>query len=597
MLDESELPRLSAPTHPSEMLTGSQSAHSGDRRRRQLLCALAAVLILVSLGRIASTYKILSQFCDEPYHVASGLEWWQNRSYHIAEQPPLSHIFNAALLYFHGVRVADFSEAFAAGNTALTAAGEYGANLTRARLGTLPFWIAACLLVFVIGSRLYNMPAGLLSLLFLSTLPPLLGFAGVAYTDMALAMGVLLFAWRWMEFAVRPDRKRALWLGVSIGVAVGSKYSAIPYIMLTPILTALAFWGRKPSLPSRAAALLGARLTLYVVLSAFLVIWASFRFSVRPISEAPGRPHQAVDRLLGHSGLLRRAAYLSLESPLPLTELVHGVRQVIQHAKAGHTAYNFGKVRRTGTLYYFPVLLVVTIPVGLIILAALGSFPSNRKLARQPALLWQSLYAVPVAAFLVNVTSSINIGYRHNLAVYPFVCLLAAAGCLRLWRSLRFQRVARLLATALVTQCLVSSAMAHPNYSSFFNFLAGAHPEEICMSSREQGDVWRLAARLRELRADHVCVALGSPLPLNDLGLPPHTVLQRNVPCTGWVAVNLYRARIDTEDPEAPTSGLEWLQAYQPQEQVGTTIRIYKVPEGALHRQPFSGGGAATLHR
>lgn len=211
--------------------------------------------------------------------------------------------------------------------------------------------------------------------------------------------------------------------------------------------------------------------------------------------------------------------------------------------------------------------------MGLLVLSVLGAFSLKRAAVGEDALTHWAIFAVPAAVLLVNAFSSINIGFRHGLALYPFVCLVGAVGCAGLWKRRRLREGARLLAVALLGQHLVSSALAHPDYATYFNFLAGSKPEEICAMSRQGGDEWRLASRLRELGAQHVCLALGPPLPLDVLGLPPYTLVNRDTPCQGWVAVGQNRYFIDLGHPGP---GLGWLAPYQPVERIGSSILLYR---------------------
>lgn len=556
---------------------------SDARRRTRLAYVVVAALILLSVGRVVSTYHVFSQVWDEPYHIASGLEWWQNGVYHLAvEQPPLSHIAVSALLYFRGVRVSHFEDPWRDGNASLTAFGRYAENLSCARLGTLPFWIMSCLLVFVIGRRLYGNATALVALLLFSTLPPALGFAGLAYTDMALVAGMLFFAWRWVAFTDEPGLRNGVWLGVSVSFALLSKYSAIPYIGLAAAFTAAAaIRGKKIEWPRPATLLRAAPVLLCIGVTAFLCMWACFRFSVEPIAPNAGQAHPGLDRRLGQSGLLHRVAYLALDTPVPLAELARGVAQLGVHAKEGHLTYTFGKVRRMGTSYYYPVLLVLTIPVGLVVLLGWGGLNLRRASGGGSPFAHPALFSVPVAVLLVNLFSSINIGFRHNLPVYPFVCLVGAVSILE-WRRPRFRTGRRLLLVVLVAQHLVSSALAHPDYATYFNFLAGSTPEEICVFSRLGGDEWRLASRLKQLGARHVCLGLDHPLPLDDLGLPPYAPLTRNVPCEGWVAVDIYRYRLDRNNrPDPSDTGLGWLASYRRLERIGSSILLYRIPKSS----------------
>jgi 4-amino-4-deoxy-L-arabinose transferase-like glycosyltransferase len=385
-------------------MKGVETIVSAGRGRAWPMYAAVAALILLSVGRVISTYGVFSQMWDEPSHIACGLEWWQNGVYHLEPQhPPLARIFVSAPLYFAGVRVSRFEDLHRDGNAALTAFGHYAGNLARARSGALPFWIMSCLLVFAIGRRLYGGAAALLALLLFSTLPPALGYAGFAYTDMALVAGMLFFAWRWAAFTGKPGLRNGFPLGAAAAFALLGKYSAIPYIGVTVALTAfMAIREKRIPLPRGAALLRAGAVALCIGLTVFFCMWACFRFSLEPVSADAGHAHPAVDRRVGQSGLAHRLAYLALDTPVPLTEVYRGVKEVYEHGKAGHWAYNFGKVRRNGTVYYFPALLVLTIPAGLIGLSILGGLNLRRATDGGSAPMHQALLAVPAAVLLVN---------------------------------------------------------------------------------------------------------------------------------------------------------------------------------------------------
>ena len=542
--------------------------------------ALVTLMILLSAGRIVSTYRTFSEQEDEPPHIADGLDWWQPglRIASPPEHPPLARIFIAAPLHFQGIRYQSFINQSFAGNTALLTGGRFAENLAWVRLGNLPFWILACIFLFAVARLTWGEAPALLALLFFSTLPPALGIAGWAYTDMALVAGMLFFAWRWVAVIDRPNVANGCWLGVSIGFAVMSKYSAIPYIVLATGFTALLAIRERGtfSLPARATWNRAGALLLWVMLTAFLFSWACFRFTVEPTSAKP--THASVDKRLGSTGVLHQMADTALATPLPLAGMIRGLAQLVRHAGNGQVVYNLGAIRRKGTLYYFPILLAVTIPVGLLALMIWGGL-SLRRVPHGAGIDFrrQVLLTIPAAILSVNLFSSINFGYRHNLAFYPFVCLVAGIGVVYWWS--RGQTWMRALVMLLVGQHLVSSAMAHPDYASFFNFLAGRHPERICLASIGGGDEYRLAARLKQLNAAHVCLGLMHDVPLDALGLPPYTLLKRNLPCEGLVAVALRPYYFDPESPEPGDTGLAWLHAYEPAERIGSSILLFRVPE------------------
>jgi hypothetical protein len=145
----------------------------------------------------------------------------------------------------------------------------------------------------------------------------------------------------------------------------------------------------------------------------------------------------------------------------------------------------------------------------------------------------------------------------------------------------------------------VSSFRAHSDYISYFNELAGRNPDRILVAGCDLDcgqDVFRLAHWLRERQISHLSVAMWSSADLSRMGLPEFEVLQPFHPVTGWVAVSLRSARLgDVFHKSYPPGALAWLDAYQPVDQVGKTIRIYYIAENARSIPPEA-SATAPLH-
>jgi hypothetical protein len=82
-----------------------------------------------------------------------------------------------------------------------------------------------------------------------------------------------------------------------------------------------------------------------------------------------------------------------------------------------------------GWWYFFPVALAVKTPLGLLILTLIGFaafFRAKRPLWLPPALL--------LAILLICMPSTLNIGVRYVLPLYPMMALTAAIGTVYLFR-------------------------------------------------------------------------------------------------------------------------------------------------------------------
>src|SRR6185312_4562806 len=140
------------------------------------LTALCAVLIGVALARVVATYPVFNQTWDEASHIAGGMEWLDRGSYtYEPMHTPLPRVMAALGPYLSGARSQGDRNRDIEGNRILHSLGTYDRTLTLARMGILPFFVLAAVIVVLWGSRLYGWDAALWALLLFTTLPPILG--------------------------------------------------------------------------------------------------------------------------------------------------------------------------------------------------------------------------------------------------------------------------------------------------------------------------------------------------------------------------------------------------------------------------------------
>jgi hypothetical protein len=536
---------------------------------------LVATCLALGVARIVATYHVFNQTWDEPAHVAAGMQWLDRGRYTYEPlHPPLARVMEALGPRLAGIRSAGQTNVWLEGNAILHAGGRYDRNLALARLGVLPFFLLATLVVCAWAWRLGGAPAAVSAVLLFTTLPPVLAHAGIATTDMAVTATIALAALcliRWLE---QPTRGRSLALGAALGLALLSKLSALLFLPAAGIAIALSRrqqhapeTGPRPR-PSRTTML---RLTYAATL---LTIWAGYRFSVGPLI-APAVPAVPAGASAPPPALDRVA-----HAPVfPAPALFEGLGQLAAKNRAGHKSYLLGEVRTTGWWYFFPVALAVKTPLPFLLLVAAGLAASwrgysgaDRRRQLEPA-------AIAFAILLVCLPSRINIGLRHVLPMYPFLAVVAGLGAVALWRARRAVRTARALAVLLVAWQVVASARTHPDYLAYFNELAGRHPERILVDSDldDGQDLKRLADTLRARRIPAVSLAYAGSATVAEHGLPPIHWLQPHRPVTGWVAASLYSLKLGSLDRPGHDDFV-WLERYRPVALVGRSIRLYYVP-------------------
>ena len=547
-----------------------------------------AVLLLAGIGaaRIVSTYSVFSQTTDEPAHLATGMEWLDRGTYTFEPlHPPLARVAIALGPYLSGLRLTGETHLWEQGNAILFAHNRYLHNLSLARLGVLPFFLLATFLVWYWGRVRYGDGPALVATLLFTTSPAVLAHAGLATTDMALTAtftAALMVFVSWLE---RPSYLRSIVLGLAVGLAILSKFSALVFLPACGLALIVWRWllerGPKKS-PVATDSFRLSRSLAVAALAMLLVIWAGYRFSISSVTDAAARPHPTIDHLFGTSGTLHNWAYSAAESPLiPAPALFRGLAALRGKEAMGHKGFLLGQIRLTGWWYFFPVALIVKTTLPFLILIGAGIFYLGESAWLERNWIAGAPVVAALALLLACMPSHINIGLRHILPIYPLLSLIGGIGACRLWTSDRPKYVGLAVVLILLAWQVTSSIRAHPDYLAYFNELAGQHPERILIDSDlDWGqDLLRLSPALQQRHVEEVSIAYaGSPdLDLHQFGLPPFRVLAPYEPTSGWIAISLLRLKMGGLG--FPDDGFWWLEAYKPVGLVGRSIRLYYVPE------------------
>lgn len=560
---------------------------------------LALALVMVGACVLAAgCWRVYSNTWDEPEHLAAGVELLDRGIYEYdTEHPPIGRLFMALGPYLAGAHSFDTPgpEGTREGVDILYSGDHYELYLTLARLGMLPFLLLLLFAVWLWGRALFDSPwAALFAVLFLATVPAVLGHGALASLDVAAAATILLALYtleRWLDCGTL---RAAALFGLAAGVAVGTKFSAIPFVGLALIVLALvhALLARQPPRVAHADVRAGTRagapalrawlsgLGIAIVAALLPLLLAYGPRAVNPEGVAR-RFNWAVAYLLQQRGLDHACGVLlqHLWLPRPFEDLVNGIVAVKAHNDTGHLAYLLGHTSLTGWWYFYLVALAVKTPIPLLLAGPLGLAGLAREGWRRREA-WRLAPAVLVITILVFASgfSRINIGIRHILVVYPFLALGAAWVLVRAWAALgaladrRLANAGTIAVLVLLGWQLSVLWSAYPDYLPYFNE-AVRHPEGVLVDSDlDWGqDLRRLEWRAQQLHIAHLNLAYRGTALLDREPLPPYTNLPPRQPATGWVAISQL-AR--TRNP----GDYAWLAAYTPVERVGKTIDLYHIP-------------------
>jgi len=570
-----------------------------------------ALLIGVGITRIISTYHVFNHTIDEGAHLACGIQWFQNLYTYDPKHTPIARISIALLPYLNGVRGYGNPSFWDEGVLVLSSGGHYWRNLTLARVGVLPYFVLGIVVIFLWTRRVYGYTTALIAAGIFSMLPVVLAHSAVATTDVPLTAFFVTAVYGFTRWLDAPNWRTAMGFGIATGLAISTKLSTVAFLPVTMagvLLLYLATRQRTSTLTDQGGGGSGlwnlrdvmASIAM-VTICAFLVIWAAYRFSHAPINEISPRPDKIAARVFGSSSSVARGVHvLTTKMQLPAPELLEGLRQLREINSSRPRSYLFGRVKRGGWWYFYPVAIAVKTPLAVLLLALIGAVWLSTNWLRTRSD-WQA--AVPIVAFLAPIViaapSKLDIGVRHVMPVFAFLSMLAAVGAVKLWNSRPARthdsqteaRMAlwggRAAVVILLAWFMVSSARAHPDYLSYFNELGGSNPANILViSDLDWGqDLARLATYLREHQVKHVSIAYDYPslFDTNALGFPETEPIQcRGATPSGWIAVEVRRARLY---PEC----YPWLSQQNLITTVGKTMLIYYAPE------PHTPGGTHAI--
>jgi hypothetical protein len=559
------------------------------------------LVIGIGVARIVSTYRIFSQTADEPAHIACGVELLQYRLYLMdVRHPPLARLAEALGPYLVGARLREpgHGDGNEAGNAILDTHHNYWENLTLARLGTLPFFILAGVVVWSWSNHLSGKWAALLSLMVFSLLPPVLAHSGLATNDMAAAATLCLALYCFVLWVENPTWRAAARLGVGAGLAFASKFSALLFLPgCAAALIVLCVGAGSESLHRPIRKIAG---NLFVSLAvAYSVLSAGYLFTAVPIQAS--RPHIAVDRLFGSHPVAHDAICAILETPYPAGRAAAGIKALASHNKAGHPAFFLGEWRRYGWWYFFPVMYLVKTPLPFQLLSGIALIFLIRTFKRDRD--WRKVAPLLFALVILGLSmpAHINIGLRHVLAMYPLLSIVVGNVFLELWSAIRRQIILRATTAALFAGLVASSVLAHPDYLAYFNFLASDRPERIQVESDlDWGqDLARLSKWLRARDVQEVAISYFGTADLTRAGLPNFHELAPYEQTSGWIAISARNRVIPSPFVVTPLpSGMApfysipkgdttikpgngpfaWLTAYKPMDKIGSSIFVYYIP-------------------
>lgn len=451
--------------------------------RKHWATGAALLLLLIMVVEVGLSTRRESPSWDEGDHIYSGYMNWKHGEYSLnPEHPPLVKLIAALPLLPLDLKVAPRhglyfkAEAYFGGHDLLFRndpkyGGHYSADtlLFRVHMTVLVFALVLALLIFLAGKEMFGPLAGVIAMTLFVFDPTILTNAPFVTTDMGSACGFFASIYTFYRFVKQMRWQRAILCGLTVGLALSAKHSALAVLPMLLLLAAgeiAGHWKTSRIFPRRTAVRMLAGLAAIFAL-AWIVLWSaySFRYAMHPVGVILPPFDGQVAQLSPLAGKL--VAFCARFHLLPESYLF-GLMDV-QLVGLFMPTYIFGKIYAHGQWFYFPALLSLKWSIGTLGLLALAIYAFATGKVRRPREVF--FLALPVVFYLVAaIGSPLNIGVRHVLPVFAFVFSLAGAG--GAWLAQR-QKAWACVVGVLLLWHVVDSLRMFPNYMPYANALWG----------------------------------------------------------------------------------------------------------------------------
>lgn len=439
------------------------------------------MVVLGASAAIFSAEPANSHTVDEPGHLIRGLAWWWADDTRLSwPHPPLGQLIATAPVALFADRV-DFEEMRGWDDAEFTRItrtyfndfpeARWQLRIARITMGVLALFVLVYLYEWI--RRRYGGRLALLTAVLFAANPVMLAHAGLMTTDFPAAALTLIAVLQLHDYLRAKSLGRVLTLAIAIGALICTKHTGIVIsLFLLPPAVLFVFRGQgRFEGTSRQEGFRGlARDIAIVVLVALFCVNASYRFHDTGLSSAEIVAHPEPPSWLGRDALNARDFLPDgMVFPIPFNYLFGAEFIRLQNVR-GHAGFFLGSQHEEGVPGYFPIMLAIKLPTGLLALLVTGfTLAARRRFARLPLDVW--LHGWLVLGYLVfSFDAHVNIGVRHALPVVPSLACLGGRSANALWTMKPWGRLAALVCIASV---VVGVVFAHPDYLADFNWLVG----------------------------------------------------------------------------------------------------------------------------
>ncbi|MDD5039802.1 MAG: glycosyltransferase family 39 protein [Patescibacteria group bacterium] len=481
-------------------------------------------------------------------------------------------------------------------------------------LGRIPFMLLSallCVFVFKWSRELFSTWGGLLSLTLFCLWPTIIAHGRYVTTDVGVGLLYFLTIYYFYKYLKYTSIRNMLFCAGFFALAISAKFSAlllIPTIFIIYVLYLVRLYNSQLQKTSVKRFLW---FLLALVAFSFIAQQLTYGFEwkipwqdpdvqnlyrIRENILSSGQFDQKgslVQHLVTWSDpakpLGKFLQTIGQKIPVPSYSYWKGFVILMTHNYGGHMSYLMGNYSQYGWWYYFPIAFLVKTPlsilaltvflIGICLYGIYRRFRHNRFiLAFQKIPLYSIVIFVTIVLYLgFSMASSINIGERHIIPLYPFLAVaLGAITTVRI-KKIRYKRIFSAFLTMTVAYSFVSVLCISPDFLAYFNEFAGGPdngPRYLVDSNIDWGqDVKKLKHYLTQTNTPYVCMSYFGQAKLDYYGID-YRYLPTNETFTSTESIDCLVA-ISVTSLLSSDGSYEWLRHFNPTNKIGYSIYLY----------------------
>jgi hypothetical protein len=344
------------------------------------------------------------------------------------------------------------------------------------------------------ATRLFGTWPGITSLCIWCWLPPILAHGSLVTSDMAAAVILLCAARTFWSFLLGPSLMTALLAGLTLGLAVATKFTLIavyPCWLVLLVGRALLILRAREADPALRPApffrLRPAPFLRFIILGFFLftssVVAIDAAYGFRDIGFHLAQWQSGRSSLSGELHKLAETSatawMLQIPVPIPL-ELLRGLDVQLADTERVQSAYLFGQTQLGGWWYWYPVAALIKLPIPALLLLTLSLIRIPNAGRVNDSIFWASLcLLIPAAdlAFVVAASTGTgtNAAFRYQIPSIALCCVWAGGALGAPSRLIsgeltdRRKLVHRLSIIVMLTWLLLNAVIALPDHLGWQN--------------------------------------------------------------------------------------------------------------------------------